>query len=93
MPNVKNIYGTEGRKPVGASTWIGYWEKHKGKKVYICSACGVLSSRLCGAHVKKCLPLTDCLWYIVPLCPACNQRTDEFFVAAESLVPVRLEKH
>ena len=89
MPNVKNIHGTDGRKPVGASTWIGYWEKHKGKRVYICSACGKHSPRLCGAHVKKCLPSTDHSWYIVPLCSACNQRTDAFFVDTGSLVPVR----
>ena len=93
MIKVKNVHGTGGRKPKDASTWIEYWEKHKGKREYTCSACRCLSLRLCGAHVKKCLSSREQSWYIVPLCPACNQRTDEFFVEAGLLVPVCLETH
>lgn len=31
---------------------------------------------------------TDECYYIVPLCPACNKRTDTFEVPEDSLVPV-----
>lgn len=41
-------------------------------------ACGesILGSNFDGCHVQK-VDSTDQKWYIVPLCDACNHRTDE----------------
>ena len=42
---------------------------------------------LVGAHVQK-VNSTDKGVYIIPLCRACNQRTDEFEVTASLLLSV-----
>lgn len=85
---VVNANGTSrwSKPSTGESSWLEYWEKHTGKKADHCGCCGVMGrNNLVGAHVKKVYG-GDKL-YITPLCDACNQRTDHFFVDTE-LVPV-----
>ena len=88
MTKVKNVNGSSRFAcPSGYNSWLDYWEKQTGTTAYRCSAtdCHKLGrSNLVGAHVQK---VNDKHWYIVPLCSACNNRTDEFYVDA-SLVPV-----
>jgi hypothetical protein len=85
---VKNINGTANRiPPVGYSSWLDFWEKKTGLKATKCNnvACSTTKD-LVGAHVIK-VNSVDQKWYIVPLCKACNAKTDSFYVAGP-LVPV-----
>lgn len=85
---VKNYPGSSRWKaPKGYSSWLAYWEDHKGKakecQAFDCST----KTNLVGAHVQK-VNSADKGVYIVPLCSGCNQRTDEFDVSAWKLLPV-----
>lgn len=85
---VKNVSGSSRfPAPSGYSSWLEYWEdKTGGQKAYYCSADNCNERILVGAHVQKAYG-DDKRWYIVPLCPSCNKRTDIFNVSA-TLVPV-----
>lgn len=87
---VRNINGSS-RFPnaYGRLPWIKYWESVSGEKATKCMAsdCGGNHVELDGAHVQKAYG-TDGRWYIVPLCKACNHRTDIFFVPTDMMVPV-----
>lgn len=87
MTKVKNVNGS-GRysPPEGYTSWLDYWEKQTGKRVHICGAMDCNGTDLVGAHVQK-ADSYDNKWYVTPLCKACNNRTDEFYVSFE-LVPV-----
>lgn len=91
MTKVKNLNGTSDRVPSGYESWIHYWKIKTGQKLAGgCAArnCSDMTgTNLEGAHVKKTVEYNDDSWYIVPLCPSCNKRTDEFYVTA-TLVPV-----
>lgn len=90
MVKVKNASGTSRYgTPAGYNSWLEYWEKKSGKTAWRCSAidCHLMGRmNLVGAHVKKVYG-GDNHSYIVPLCKACNNRTDEFYVD-EVLVPL-----
>lgn len=83
---VKNVNGSSRwEKPsTGESSWLEYWENQTGKKANHCGCCGG-KYNLVGAHVQ--LVYGDNKVYITPLCTACNNKTDNFYVDTE-LVPV-----
>lgn len=84
---VKNVSGSSRfAKPRGYNSWLAYWEAQTGCKVNFCSADDCIRKDLVGAHVQKAYS-NDNHWYIVPLCPSCNQRTGTFKVSYK-LVPV-----
>ena len=84
---VKNVSGSSRfSSPPGYSSWLEYWKSKTGQNPYYCSTRGCYGTDLVGGHVQK-ANSSDNRWYIVPLCRACNTRTDIFFVEAE-LVPV-----
>lgn len=90
MTKVVNARGTSRfNVPAGYDSWLDYWEKNSGRTAWRCSAtdCHKLGRwNLVGAHVRL-VDGFDNRLYIVPLCIACNNRTDEFYVD-EALVPV-----
>ncbi len=88
MTLVKNVHGQSyDSPPKGCSSWLDYWEKQTGKKATRCGAINCKSNeQLFGAHVIK-VNSSDKKYYITPLCPKCNKRTDNFNVDTE-LVPV-----
>lgn len=81
MDYVKNLHGTSGKtcSCPGSHSWLEHWERIAGHKAKYCAACAALAE--VGGHVKK--VGNDRSHYIVPLCSACNQRTDEFYVSEE----------
>ena len=81
MTMVKNLVGTAGKtcSCPGSSSWLEHWERKTGRKSGACAACS--SAAKVGGHVKK--VGHDYSHYIVPLCKACNMRTDEFTVYEE----------
>ena len=84
---VKNVKSSSRfPKPQGHTSWLAYWETQTGQRAYFCSADLRPCANLVGAHVQKAYS-GDNRWYIVPLCPSCNKRTDTFNVSA-TLVPV-----
>lgn len=89
ITTIMYVYNANGTsrwsRPAGYSSWLAYWETYKGP-AYKCSACGSRNS-LVGAHVKKAYS-DDNHYYIVPLCAACNRRTDIFYVDSNLLLPV-----
>ncbi len=82
MAKVKNLNGTSGKtcSCPGSRSWLEHWERKAGHKAKYCAAC--TASAEVGGHVKK-VGSYDYSHYIVPLCSACNQRTDEFYVSEE----------
>lgn len=87
---VKNAKGTERLEPDNSS-WLEYWENHKGQIPDCCPACGkhTTKSDFVGAHVEK-MGLPTGQMYIVPLCRACNSKKEQlgmFSVDATLLVP------
>lgn len=84
--NVKNLNGTSGRLPDGASSWKEYWENETGRKFGRCSCKGCGNTAEVGAHVQK-SNSSDRKWYIVPLCKGDNNKSsDEIFeVKSEDL--------
>jgi hypothetical protein len=84
---VKNVSGSSRfAKPRGYDSWLDYWKAQTGENPYFCTADNCLGADLVGAHVQKAYS-DDKSWYIVPLCSACNKRTDTFNVKT-TLVPV-----
>ena len=81
MTTVKNLNGTAGKtcSCPGSNSWLEHWEHKTGRKATFCAAC--FSKAEVGGHVKK--VGFDYSHYIVPLCKACNKRTDEFTVYGE----------
>ncbi len=91
---VRNSKGTTRfDKPAGCSSWLNYWEQSKMEiKRFIkrkCPACGqfYFGISFVGAHVQK-APCKDRSMYIVPLCRACNNRTDVFDINSQLMLPV-----
>ena len=78
MEYVKNLNGTAGKKCScpGSGSWLEHWERKTNQLATRCAACGGKAE--VGGHVKK--VGIDYTHYIVPLCNACNMRTDEFAV-------------
>lgn len=81
MNMVKNLNGTAGKRCScpGSNSWLAHWEQRAGHKANMCASC--TSPAEVGGHVKK--VGHDYSHYIVPLCKACNQRTDVFLVYEE----------
>ena len=91
---VKNVNGSSRwAAPKGYISWLDYWSAHKGLIIDCCALDCKEKGDLVGAHVQK-VNSTDKGIYIIPLCRACNQRTDEFEVTTSLLLPVpsRLEE-
>jgi len=84
---INNVVGSSRFvKPKGYSSWLDYWVTQTRQAVFFCPACYQSRDALVGAHVQKAYS-GDNRWYIVPLCPSCNKRTDTFNVST-TLVPV-----
>jgi len=81
MTLVKNLNGTAGKtcSCPGSNSWLEHWERKTGRRAGECAACTSLAE--VGGHVKK--VGQDYSHYIVPLCKACNARTDDFHVYEE----------
>lgn len=87
MALVKNIHGTSDRTPPSpheSMNWLAWWEMMKGRKAYYCSCTSCIQAPAVGAHVKR-VGSQDMSWYIVPLCKACNAKTDDFSVSESDL--------
>ena len=88
---VKNIKGTSGRTPPTPYqnlTWKEFWEKKTGRELIFCPCHDCFNSPEVGAHVMKADRDADDKWYIIPLCKACNKKTDVFEVDADDLLPI-----
>lgn len=97
---VKNVKGSSkisSKAPTPFSSWLNYWESYAGfilksDTLYQCPACGnkVSKDDFEGCHVRKAsiIDSLDQNWYLVPLCKACNHRTDVFDIGDIKLVPV-----
>ena len=79
---VENLKGTAGEtcSCPGSGSWLEHWERKTGRIATSCAACSVKED-IVGAHVK--MAGHDGSRYIVPLCNACNSRTDKFLVFEE----------
>lgn len=82
MTLVKNLNGTAGKtcSCPGSNSWLEHWERKTGREAGVCAAC-CFSPADVGGHVKK--VGSDYSHHIVPLCKACNKKTDAFFVYKE----------
>lgn len=87
---VRNVPGT-GERECNCDSWIDHWERFSGEKTNFCLASDCLAEATDGAHVVK-VNSNDKSQYIVPLCHACNMRTDNFDVPGEDLVPANVNK-
>lgn len=76
---VQNLNGT-GNKACSCGTWLEHWRRYNGVTSKIPPKCAAID---CdepvgdGAHIKKSV-MHDQRHFIVPLCKACNHRTDIF---------------
>lgn len=86
---VRNINGTSDRKPIGFDSWKEFWESMKGESFLFCSNRRCIKVAEVGAHVQKAGLGASKEWYIVPLCKGCNNKTIEFEVYKNDLVPLR----
>ncbi len=79
---VKNLKRTAGEtcSCLGSESWLEHWERKTGRKASSCAACRATDD-IVGAHVKR--AGQEGSRFIVPLCKACNSRTDEFLVFEE----------
>ena len=77
---VKNLSGT-GQLTCRCGSWIKHWENFTRQKAYLCSATDCRTPADRGGHVIK-QNSVDRQHYIVPLCVACNNRTDTFNISA-----------
>jgi len=88
--DVKNKKGTgEHPPPAGCTSWLGFWEREKGKKAVGCEVLHCGGPADVGGHVVKAGEGPK--EYILPMCDACNGKPEhEVFKAWESdLVAVR----
>ena len=76
MVKVKNLHGKNDCSC--CDSWIDHWRKHTGKNYgkLICRCCGESTTEPVGGHVIK-VNSTDKKRYIVPLCQACNNASNE----------------
>ena len=92
MIKVKNLNGT-GDKNCScpkSNSWLDHWKIQKAwkeKEAPKCAAFDCDSPAEYGAHVKKSGP--DKTNYIVPLCPSCNKRKEEFHVPERMLASAK----
>ena len=86
----KNKKGTSERT-CSCGSWKNHWVNNSGKTwPLFCSAAGCIQHAEVGAHV---INSTICDEWIIPLCNACNQKTVEFSISADTIpVPANKEK-
>ncbi|HXR47747.1 MAG TPA: hypothetical protein VN784_09930 [Candidatus Limnocylindrales bacterium] len=83
---IKNINGTSDTT-CDCGSWLKHWEKFSGQKATYCSLSSCIKTDIVGAHVQK-AEGWDSAWYIVPLCNAHNQSSEELEIPNYiSLVP------
>ena len=68
--NVQNLNGT-GAHTCKCGSWIAHWKKYSKTVPTTCARKGCPNKAEYGGHVQK-VNSTDKHWYIIPLCPACN---------------------
>ncbi len=72
---IKNLSGTSD-KTCTCGTWLDHWVKISGKPLpNYCSISMCYQKPEVGAHVKK-ADLLNFSTYIVPMCKACNAKTE-----------------
>ena len=72
--------------PPGYDSWLDFWEKKKGKKVYLCKAYNCRNDVKVGGHDYK--VGVGGKEYILPLCSPCNNKDESFYASEDDLVPV-----
>ena len=85
---VKNLNGTSDKRCVVCGTWIEHWSQQLGEHADKCCCLGCNKDAEVGAHVKK-VGKTDMHHYIIPLCQACNMKTESFYVSKDILVSAK----
>ena len=90
MVKVKNLHGQT--DCTCCDSWIDHWSKHTHNILgrFYCRCCKKFTADSVGGHVIK-VNGSDKNRYIVPLCKACNQASNdaEFDVELDDLVWVR----
>jgi hypothetical protein len=81
MSKIKNINGTSTNKCTCGS-WLQHWKNFSNQSVTYCSESNCINKDLVGAHVQK-SSLTDNSWYIIPLCKAHNNSSEELEVLSD----------
>lgn len=90
MVRVKNVPGTGRMYPTpscSCPSWLSHWENNKRVKLATwCRCCRqeVPHNRLNGGHVQRIPVDSTSIYYIVPLCDACNARDELVFDVNES---------
>ncbi len=86
---VKNIHGSgDSKPPTKYSSWRSYWEYSKGRLFTKCSNVLCNGKATDGGHVK--IVGGSNKWYLVPLCPKCNnpQNNQVFYVLHNDLLRI-----
>ena len=88
MPVVKNLKDVSqiSNKPSGHASWLDYWKAQTGEDVQGCTVQGCYGQDVQGVPVVKVEDVFEDP-YIAPICGACRQREDEFYVSV-ALAPV-----
>jgi hypothetical protein len=56
-------------------TWLAQWELSSGQSAFLCAVKDCIMMPCVGGLVQR--DVGDASWYIVPLCAACNRRTNQ----------------
>lgn len=80
MARWKNINGTSDRQ-CNCGSWLKHWENATGRTAFYCSVYGCSNFAEVGAHVHDTYGLIAG-HRIVPMCRACNNRSDAFDLSA-----------
>lgn len=88
MEYYKNINGTSNKRFKIKSGALESYRKYIEKSLtFQCSRFKCKNAAKVGAHIQK-SRISDCRWYIVPLCNKCNKLCGEFPVCKNEAVLV-----
>jgi len=75
MAWITNINGTSDTT-CKCGSWLNHWKNFSGQEVTHCCEITCTKRDLVGAHAQRANP-NDKKWYIIPLCSAHNQSTED----------------